>query len=600
MGGLKSLAKETAIYGVSSIVGRFLNYLLVPVYTIALPASSGGYGVVTNIYAWVALMLVLLTCGMETGFFRFANKGQDDPMRVYSTTLLSVSIGSVVFVVLGLLFLEPIAGWLEYGEHPWYIGMMMIVVAMDAIQSIPFAYLRYKKRPIKFAALKLLFIFLNIALNLFYYVVLKGNDVGYAFLFNLVCTSVVMLCMIPELRGFTYVLDRELLKRMLRYSLPLVILGVAGILNQVADKIIFPFVYPDEAEATVQLGIYGAASKIAMIMAMFTQAFRFAYEPFVFGKSKENVVLKGNDVGYAFLFNLVCTSVVMLCMIPELRGFTYVLDRELLKRMLRYSLPLVILGVAGILNQVADKIIFPFVYPDEAEATVQLGIYGAASKIAMIMAMFTQAFRFAYEPFVFGKSKEKDSREMYAQAMKFFIIFTLLAFLAVMFYLDILRHIIGHDYWDGLRVVPIVMAAEIFMGIYFNLSFWYKLIDETRWGAYFSLTGCTILILMNIFLIPKYGYIACAWAGFTGYGVAMLLSYFVGQKKYPIQYDLKAIGMYVLLAAVLYLAAEYVPIDNIYLRMAYRTVLLILFIAYVVKRDLPLNQIPILNRIIRH
>lgn len=481
MAGLKSLAKETAIYGVSSIVGRFLNYLLVPVYTIALPASSGGYGVVTNIYAWVALILVLLTCGMETGFFRFANKGQDDPMRVYSTTLLSVSIGSLVFVALGLLFLEPIAGWLEYGEHPWYIGMMMIVVAMDAIQSIPFAYLRYKKRPIKFAALKLLFIFLNIALNLFYYVILEGNDVGYA-----------------------------------------------------------------------------------------------------------------------FLFNLVCTSVVMVCMIPELRGFTYVLDKELLKRMLRYSLPLVILGVAGILNQVADKIIFPFVYPDEAEATIQLGIYGAASKIAMIMAMFTQAFRFAYEPFVFGKSKEKDSREMYAQVMKFFIIFTLLAFLAVMFYLDILRHVIGRDYWDGLRVVPIVMAAEIFMGIYFNLSFWYKLIDETRWGAYFSLTGCIILILMNIFLVPQYGYIACAWAGFTGYGVAMLLSYFVGQKKYPIQYDLKAIGMYVLLAAVLYVAAEYVSIDNIYLRMAYRTVLLLLFIAYVVKRDLPLNQIPILNKLLKH
>lgn len=481
MAGLKSLAKETAIYGVSSIVGRFLNYLLVPVYTIALPASSGGYGVVTNIYAWVALILVLLTCGMETGFFRFANKGQDDPMRVYSTTLLSVSIGSLVFVALGLLFLESIAGWLEYGEHPWYIGMMMIVVAMDAIQSIPFAYLRYKKRPIKFAALKLLFIFLNIALNLFYYVILEGNDVGYA-----------------------------------------------------------------------------------------------------------------------FLFNLVCTSVVMVCMIPELRGFTYVLDKELLKRMLRYSLPLVILGVAGILNQVADKIIFPFVYPDEAEATIQLGIYGAASKIAMIMAMFTQAFRFAYEPFVFGRSKEKDSREMYAQAMKFFIIFTLLAFLAVMFYLDILRHVIGRDYWDGLRVVPIVMAAEIFMGIYFNLSFWYKLIDETRWGAYFSLTGCIILILMNIFLVPQYGYIACAWAGFTGYGVAMLLSYFVGQKKYPIQYDLKAIGMYVLLAAVLYVAAEYVSIDNIYLRMAYRTVLLLLFIAYVVKRDLPLNQIPILNKLLKH
>ncbi|WP_288241247.1 lipopolysaccharide biosynthesis protein [uncultured Bacteroides sp.] len=480
MAGLKSLAKETAIYGASSIVGRFLNYLLVPLYTIALPASSGGYGVLTNIYAWVALILVLLTCGMETGFFRFANKGEDEPMRVYSTTLLSVSIGSLAFLALGLLFLDPIAGLLGYGEHPWYIGMMMIVVAMDAIQSIPFAYLRYKKRPIKFAALKLLFIFLNIVLNLFYYGILKGTDVGCA-----------------------------------------------------------------------------------------------------------------------FLFNLICTSVVMLCMISELRGFTYVLDRELLKRMLRYSLPLVILGVAGILNQVADKIIFPFVYPDAAEANIQLGIYGAASKIAMIMAMFTQAFRFAYEPFVFGKSKEKDSREMYAKAMKYFIIFTLLAFLIVMFYMELLRHIIERSYWDGLRVVPIVMAAEIFMGIYFNLSFWYKLIDETRWGAYFSLTGCTILILMNIFLIPQYGYIACAWAGFTGYGVAMLLSYFVGQKKYPIQYDLKAIGMYVLLAAVLYVAAEYVPIDNIYLRMAYRTVLLLLFIAYIVKRDLPLNQIPVLNRFIR-
>lgn len=480
MAGLKSLAKETAIYGVSSIVGRFLNYLLVPVYTIALPASSGGYGVVTNIYAWVALILVLLTCGMETGFFRFANKGQDDPMRVYSTTLLSVSIGSVLFILLGLLFLQPIAGWLGYGEHPWYIGMMMVVVAMDAIQSIPFAYLRYKKRPIKFAALKLLFIFLNIALNLFYYVILKGDDVGYA-----------------------------------------------------------------------------------------------------------------------FLFNLVCTSVVMLCLMQELRGFRYVLDRELLKRMLRYSLPLVVLGVAGILNQVADKIIFPFVYPDEAEATVQLGIYGAASKIAMIMAMFTQAFRFAYEPFVFGKSKDKDSREMYAQAMKFFIIFTLLAFLAVMFYMDILRHVIAPDYWAGLRVVPIVMAAEIFMGIYFNLSFWYKLIDETRWGAYFSVTGCTILILMNVLLIPRFGYIACAWAGFTGYGVAMLLSYFVGQKKYPIQYDLKAIGLYALLAAVLYAASALVPIDNIYLRMAYRTLLLLLFIAYIVKRDLPISQIPVLNRILK-
>ena len=480
MANLKSLAKDTAIYGLSSIVGRFLNYLLVPVYTLAMPVQEGGYGVVTNIYAWVALALVVLTCGMETGFFRFANNGKDDPQRVYSTALLSVGAGSLAFVAVGLLLLQPIAGWLGYGEHPWYVGMMMVVVAMDAVQSIPFAYLRYRRRAVRFAALKLLFIALNIALNLAYYVGMGGTDVGKA-----------------------------------------------------------------------------------------------------------------------FLFNLVCTSTIMLCMVPELRGFRYVLDKELLRRMMRYCLPLLVLGLAGILNQVADKIIFPFVYPDKEEGIVQLGIYGAASKIAMIMAMLTQAFRYAYEPFVFGKSREGDSRETYAQGMKYFIIFTLLAFLAVMFYLDILRHLIGRGYWEGLRVVPIVMMAEIFMGVYFNLSFWYKLTDETRWGALFSLAGCTVLVALNVLLIPRLGYMACAWAGLAGYGVAMLLSYFVGQRRYPIRYDLKAIGLYVLLAAVLYALAMLVPVEGFWLRMAYRTALLAVFILYIVKRDLPLSQLPLVGRLVR-
>ncbi len=480
MGGLKSLAKDTAIYGVSSIVGRFLNYLLVPIYTISMPASTGGYGIITNMYAITALLLVLLTCGMETGFFRFANKGGEDPVKVYSTTLLTVGAISLSFLAVCLLFLEPIAGVMGYEEHPWYLGMMLIVIAMDAIQAIPFAYLRYKKRPIKFAALKMLFICASIILNIVYFVFMKGTNVGAA-----------------------------------------------------------------------------------------------------------------------FLINLICTSLVMLCLISELRGFRYTLDRDLMKRMFRYSFPILILGIAGILNQVVDKIIFPFVYPDPVEADVQLGIYGATSKIAMIMAMFTQAFRFAYEPFVFGKSKEKDNRQMYAQAMKFFIIFTLLAFLAVMFYLDILRYVIGRDYWEGLKVVPIVMAAEMFMGVYFNLSFWYKLTDETKWGAYFSLTACTIVILMNVFLIPVYGYMACAWAGFTGYAVAMLLSYFVGQKKYPIAYDLKSIGGYVLLALMIYVAGEWMPVDNMLLRLLLRTLLLFVFIGYIIKHDLPLKQIPVINRFVK-
>lgn len=480
MGGLKSLAKDTAIYGVSSIVGRFLNYLLVPIYTISMPASTGGYGIITNMYAITALLLVLLTCGMETGFFRFANKGGEDPVKVYSTTLSTVAAISLSFLAVCLLFLEPIAGVMGYEEHPWYLGMMLIVIAMDAIQAIPFAYLRYKNRPIKFAALKMLFIFASIILNIVYFVFMKGTNVGAA-----------------------------------------------------------------------------------------------------------------------FLINLICTSLVMLCLISELRGFRYTLDRDLMKRMFRYSFPILILGIAGILNQVVDKIIFPFVYPDPVEADVQLGIYGATSKIAMIMAMFTQAFRFAYEPFVFGKSKEKDNRQMYAQAMKFFIIFTLLAFLTVMFYLDILRYVIGRDYWEGLKVVPIVMAAEMFMGVYFNLSFWYKLTDETKWGAYFSLTACTIVILMNVFLIPVYGYMACAWAGFTGYAVAMLLSYFVGQKKYPIAYDLKSIGGYVLLALMIYVAGEWIPVDNMLLRLLLRTLLLFVFIGYIIKHDLPLKQIPVINRFVK-
>lgn len=466
MAGLKSLAKETAIYGMSSIVGRFLNYLLVPVYTSSLSAQSGGYGVVTNIYAWVALILVILTCGMETGFFRFANKEGEEPQKVYSTTLLGVGGFSLSFLLLGLLFLQPIAGWLEYADHPWYVGMMMMVVAMDAIQCIPFAYLRYQKRPLRFAALKLLFIVLNIALNLIYYVGMEGKEVGCAFLINLICTSVVMLCLIPELRPCRY-------------------------------------------------------------------------------------------------------------------GF----DRALYRKMLSYSLPLLLLGVAGILNQVADKIIFPFVYPDPSQASVELGIYGAASKIAMVMAMLTQAFRFAYEPFVFGKSRDKDNLQMYAQAMKFFIIFTLLAYLAVLFYLDVLKFIIGRDYWPGLRVVPIVMAAEIFMGIYFNLSFWYKLTDQTKWGAWFSLVGCIVLVLLNLLLIPRYSYMGCAWAGFAGYGTAMLLSYFIGQKKFPIPYDLRAMGGYVLLAALLYLLSAVVEVEHLVLRLAFRSLLLLLFLGWVIYKE---------------
>ena len=446
----------------------------------ALSAQSGGYGVVTNIYAWVALLLVLLTCGMETGFFRFANKGEDDPMRVYSTTLLSVGIGALTFLALGLLFLQPVADWLEYGEHPWYVGMMMIVVAMDAIQSIPFAYLRYKKRPVKFAALKLLFIFANIVLNIVFFVVLNCNDVFYAFAINLVCTASITLFFLPELTGFSWKPDMQLLRKMLSYSWPMLVRGIAGILIQSADKIIF---------------------------------------------------------------------------------------RHVMK------------GTVG---------------------KVELGIYGASVKIAMIMAMITQAFRYAYEPFVFAGQRDKDNRQTYAKAMKFFIIFTLLAFLVVMGYLDVLKHIIAPDYWPGLKVVPIVMAAEIMMGIYFNLSFWYKLTDRTIWGAVFSGVGCVVLIVVNILFIPQYSYMACAWAGVAGYGTAMLLSYFVGQKYYPIAYRFYIMFVFVLFSSFLFFVLTYTPQTwPLWARLGINTLCIVRFLAHIIYHDLPLSRLPVVGKYFR-
>ena len=464
MAGLKSLLKDTAIYGASSIVGRFLNYLLVPVYVSAMSARSGGYGVVTEIYAWVALAMVILTYGMETTFFRSVNKEEENPKKVYSTTLIMVGFTSLLFVAVGLAFLPAISDAMGYGAHPEYIGMMIGVVAMDAFQSIPFAYLRYRKQPLRFVALKLLFIVLNIAINITYYVGMGGSDVGYAFMFNLICTATIMLLMLP----------------------------------------------------LVHLG----------------------------------------------------------------GGF----DWRLARRMLNYSYPILILGVAGILNQVADKIIFSHVYP-HSDAKTQLGIYGAASKIAMIMALLTQAFRYAYEPIVFSKSRDRDSKDFYAKAMKYFVIFTLLAFLCVTFYIDILKYVIAPnpDYWVGLRVVPIVMAAEILMGIYFNLSFWYKLIDKTLWGAVFSFVGCAVLIAINVVFVPRYGYMACAWAGVAGYGVATVVSYVVGQRKYPIAYDIRSIGLYMLVAAVLFAASQLQPWGAQWLRMAVNTALLGVFVAMIIK-----------------
>ena len=477
MAKLNALAKDTAIYGLSSIVGRFLNYLLVPLYTHYMPKESGDYGVSTNIYAYTALILAILTFGMETTLFRFANE-EKEPDTVFSTAFATVGTLTAVFLALVFGFITPIADYLGYGDHHEYLLMMASVVAMDALQALPFSYLRFLKRPIRFASLKLLFIFLNIGLNVLYFVVLGKTSVFYVFFINLLCTGFISLLFIP--------------------------------------------------------GIF--------------------------------------KIHWHF-------------------------DGRLLRQMFSYSWPILILSIAGVLNQVADKIIFPKVYPDEAQANVELGVYGGCVKIAMIMAMITQAFRYAYEPIVFAKAKDADSREYYASAMKYFLIFTLLAFLAVIGYMPILQYIIGAGYREGLGVVPIVMAAEIMMGVYFNLSFWYKLIDKTIYGAVFSIIGCVVLLAVNIIFIPKFSYWACAWGGVAGYGTAMVLSYIIGQRKNPINYPMKEIGLYVLLAVACYFVMASIPEGwPVWAVLLINTILIALFVTYIVKKDLPLSGLPVVGK----
>ncbi len=469
MANLKNLVKDTAIYGLSSIVGRFLNYMLVPLYTHCMPKESGEYGVSTNVYAYVALILVILTFGMETTLFRFANEREEESDTVFSTAFAFVLGLSVAFLALVGAFIGPLAETLGYAAHHDYILMMAVVVAMDAVQALLFSRLRLQRKAIHFAALKLLFIVLNIILNCVFFLFLGKTEVWYIFSINLLCTAFIMLCFVPDLMKVRW---------------------------------------------------------------------RF--------------------------------------------------DGTLLRSMLRYSWPLLVLGIAGILNQTVDKMIFPLVYPDKAQAPVQLGIYGACVKIAMIMAMITQAFRYAYEPIVFAKSKDGDKNEYYAAAMKYFIAFTLLAFLCVVGYMPVLQHIIGADYREGLRVVPIVMAAEIMMGVYFNLSFWYKLIDKTIYGAIFSIAGCAVLFAVNIWGIPRYGYMACAWGGFAGYGTAMVLSYVVGQVQNPIQYPMKGIAVYTLMAVAFYLVMSRATASLPALwQMALNTVLIIAFAAHIVYHDMP-------------
>ena len=471
MPGIRSLVKDTAVYGLSSIIGRFLNWCLVPLYTIRFATAE--YGIVTYIYSIVALALIILIYGMETGFFRFTTHERyaDDPMRVYSTSMISIGVSSSLFLALVLAFLHPVADALQCPDHPDYIAMMAAAVAIDAFTAIPFSYLRYKRRPLRFAALKLTGIALNIVLNLWW------------------------ILISPWLLGTT------------------------------------------------------------------------------------------PDLRYIFLANLISSAMMLPLLWPELHGFKCRFDYTLWRKMLAYSWPLLVLGIAGIMNQTIDKIIFPLLVTDHDRAMTELGIYGANYKIAIVMVMFIQAFRFAYEPFIFARSREagEDRLQSYSDAMKWFVIFAMVIFLGVMFYLDILRYFISPRYFSGLKIVPVVMIAEFFFGVFFNLSLWYKLTDKTMWGMWFSLLGLAVTLTLNILLVPIMGYMGCATAAFCCYGVMMIASYFVGQKKYPIRYPVGRLMLYFASAIGLWIVSVFISTGHQWIDMGIRTVMLAAWIAVMLR-----------------
>lgn len=499
---IKSLAKDTAVYGLSSIVGRFLNWCLVPLYVYLFPAEE--YGIVTYLYGVTAVMLVILNYGMETGFFRFANK-EDNPEKVYTTSLISVGTTSLVFLILLTIFLKPVSIALKLPEHSLFIWLIGATIAVDAFSNLPFAYLRYRNKAWRFAGIKLINVALNIGLNLFF----------------------LLLC-------------------------PLIEKNNPGLIS-------------------------------------------WFYTP-LGGKSF--------GIGWIFIANIISSYIILFLLMPQLMGRRWLFSSSLLRKMLSYSWPLLILAIAGMLSQNMGQLLIPYLFSNEDAARTMVGIYGANMKIAIVMVMFTQAFRYAYEPFIFSQAKKagESSRLMYADAMKFFIIFGWFIYLGVMFYLPVLRYFISPSYWEGLQVVPVMMAAELCFGVFFNLSLWYKLTDKTQWGMYLSLICFIIMLGLNIWLVPLIGipngYMGSAYAALISYFAVMLISYFVGRHYYPLPYEIKKLGLYTALAGIFFVAGMLMEgIFPMWVTYSLRTLLLVIYIGVIANfENIPFIT-PLLQRV---
>ncbi|HLN53607.1 MAG TPA: oligosaccharide flippase family protein [Lentimicrobium sp.] len=452
MNPFKKLAGQTAIYGLPTIVGRLLNYLLVPLYTrVFAPAE---YGVVTEIYAYVAFLFVVLTYGMETSFFRFSTS-EHDKQKVYNTSLFSLFFTSAFFVLLVFTFSKGIATSMGYPGNPEYIKWFAMILAADALSSIPYAYLRLHNNSFRFAVIKVT----NIVVNIF---------------FNL-----LFIVFIPQ------ILKND----------------------------------PDSA---------------------LSNFFELFYN-------------QETGVGYIFISNLIASLVTLLMLLPSMKISSFKPDKDLLVRMLKYGWPLLIFGFAGIINETFDRIILKHLLPPESNPMAQLGIYGACYKISILMTLFIQTFKYAAEPFFFDHSTQKDAKDTYARLMHYFIIVCLFIYLLIMLNLDIVLLFIGPEFREGAAVIPILLWANLFLGVFYNLSVWFKLTDRTGTGAMISVAGAAVTLVFNFLMIPLMGYMGAAWATFICYFFMMAASWYMGRKYYPVNYNLSAAGIYAMITIIIYI-----------------------------------------------
>lgn len=474
MNPFRKLIGDTAIYGVSSIAGRFLNWWLVPYYSVLFVPDE--YGIVTNLLAYEAFLLIILTYGMETGYFRFASRSKD-PESVYSTSQVPLFFTSIAFLTLVFIFGKQISALIGYPDHPEYILILAAVVAIDAFTSIPFARLRLDNRPVKFVTIKMINIGLNIGFNLFF----------------------LSAC-------------------------PLILKH-----------------FPD--------------SPVNLV-----------YSPDI-------------GVGYVFISYLLASLSTLILLYREIMSISFKIDHILLKQMLSYSFPILVIGLAGMVNQNIDKILLPFLLPGEQNPMYQVGIYGANYKLAVLMNMFIQAFRYAFEPFFFSRSSSAstDDPKLYASVMKYFVIFGMIIFLGMTLYIDLVKLLIDRGYHEGLKVVPLILIANLFFGIFFNLSIWYKIKDLTRYGAYIALIGATVTLLLNFLLIPVMGYMGSALAVLVCFMVMMVITYIWGQKHYYVPYDLKRLAIYFAGGMALFMISFLFSGWTMVLKLVMNTLLMIVY-----------------------